>query len=67
MPPFSKVLPQVSHFTKVKSFLSALQYYHQRKNGYDLVYGLHINDYLEILYMLRLLKSMGENDRIHHF
>lgn len=60
MPPFSKVLLQVSHFIEVKSFLSALQYYHQRKNGYNLVYGLHINDYLEILCVLRLFKSMGK-------
>lgn len=60
MSPFSKVLPQVSHFTEVKSFLSALQYNHQRKNGYNLIYGLHINDYLEILCVLRLFKFMGK-------
>lgn len=63
---FFQVLCQVSHFTDGKSFLSALEYYHQRKNWYKVIKGLHLILSTEILCVLSLCKSMGRNDRIHH-
>lgn len=37
------------------------------KKGHSLAYGLHVNDYLQSLCVLRLFKSIGKNGIIRHF